>query len=78
MAGQEIVKEPRGDVPEPSTTGTPRMQSKNESIDEVLLSYKKECNYATAATWMNLEIIILSEVRRKKTDTHMLSLTRGI
>ena len=29
VAGQEIVKEPRGDVPEPSTTGTPRMQSKN-------------------------------------------------
>ena len=50
VAGQKTVQDPRGDVPEPSTTGTPRMQSKNESIDEVLLGHKKEWNGATAAT----------------------------
>ena len=31
-----------------------------------------------AATWMDLEIIILSEVRQRKTDYHMISLICGI
>lgn len=46
MAGQKIVKDPRGDIPEPSTTGTPRMQNESESIDEVLLRNNKEQNNA--------------------------------
>ena len=32
----------------------------------ILLSHKKEWNNAIAATWMDLEIIILSEVRQRK------------
>ena len=33
----------------------------------ILLSHKKELN--NAATWMQLEIIILSEVKKRKTST---------
>ena len=46
----------------------------------VLLSYKKK-NETTpfAVTWMQLEIIILSEVSQKEKDKyHMISLTCGI
>ena len=32
----------------------------------------------SAATWMNLEIIIQSEVRQRKDKYHMISLTGGI
>ena len=32
----------------------------------ILLSYKKECNHVIAATWMHLEIDILSEVRQRQ------------
>ena len=35
----------------------------------ILLSHKKEQNNAICATWMQLEIIILSEVRKRKTNT---------
>ena len=41
----------------------------------ILLSHKKECNRPFAATWMDLDIIILSEVNQKEKDKcHMLSL----
>ena len=35
----------------------------------ILLSHKKEWNNVTAATWMQLEIIILSEVSQRKTNS---------
>ena len=31
-----------------------------------------------AATWMNLEITVLTEVSQKETDKYITSLTRGI
>ena len=31
-----------------------------------------------AATWMELEILILSEIRKKKDKYHMISLISGI
>ena len=34
----------------------------------LLLSHKKEWNNATAATWMDLEIITLSEVSQTETN----------
>ena len=73
MAGQKIVNDPHGDVPEPSTTGAPRMQNKNESINEMLLSHQKEGNNATAAIWMDLEIIVL--VSQKENDKHPCAIT---
>ena len=36
--------------------------------NRTLLSHKKEQNNPFAATWMDLEIIILSEVRPRKTN----------
>ena len=39
----------------------------------ILLNHKKEQNMPFAATWMQLEIIILSEVR-KRDKYHMISL----
>ena len=45
----------------------------------ILLSHAKNEIMPFAATWMQLEIIILSEVRRKEKDKYrMLSLTHGI
>ena len=45
----------------------------------ILLSHKKEWNNAFAATWMQLEIIILSDVRQKVKDKyHMTPLIYGI
>ena len=45
---------------------------------EILLSHKKEIK-PFAATWMDLEIIILSEVSQTKKDKyHMISLVHGI
>ena len=35
----------------------------------ILLSHKKNEIMPLAATWMDLEIIILSEVRKRKTNT---------
>ena len=35
----------------------------------ILLSHKKELIMPFAATWMQLEIIILSEVRKRKINT---------
>ena len=49
----------------------------------ILLSHKKEQNNAkqtkSAATWMDLEIVILSEVSQKEKDIyHMILLICGI
>ena len=44
----------------------------------VLLSHKKNKIMAFAATWMQLETLILSEVRQKEKDKyHMISLIRN-
>ena len=42
----------------------------------ILLSHKKNEIMPLATKWMDLEIIIISEVRQKK--TYMISLTCGI
>ena len=45
----------------------------------ILLSHKKEWNNAFAVTWMDLEIIILSEVSQTEKDKyHMISPICGI
>ena len=45
----------------------------------ILLSYRKNEIIPFAATWMDLEIIILSEVSRKEKDKyHMIPLICGI
>ena len=45
----------------------------------ILLSHKKNEVMPFAATWMDLEIIILSEVSEKEKDKyHMISLICGI
>ena len=46
----------------------------------IVLSHKKERSNATfAVTWMQIEIIILSEVSQKEKDKyHMMSLICGI
>ena len=45
----------------------------------ILLSHKKNEIMAFAATWMDLEIIIVSEVSQKEKDKcHMISLICGI
>ena len=43
-----------------------------------LLSHKKNKIMPFAATWMNLEMIILSEVSQTEKDKYMISLTCGI
>jgi len=42
------------------------------------LAIKKNKTMPFTATWMNLEIIILSEVRQRKTNFIMISLICGI
>ena len=45
----------------------------------ILLSHKKNDIMPFAATWMELEILILSEVIQKEKDKYpMISLIRGI
>ena len=45
----------------------------------ILLSHKNNEIMPFAATWMDLQIIVLSKVNHKKKDKdHMISLTRGI
>ena len=45
----------------------------------LLLSHKKEQNNDFARTWMDLEIIMLCEVRQTQKDNyHMISLISGI
>ena len=45
----------------------------------ILLSYKKDKIMPFAATWVELEILILNEVSQKEKDKyHMVSLISGI
>ena len=44
----------------------------------ILLSHKKNEIIPFAVTWMDLEIIILSEVNQRKDKCHMISLMCGI
>ena len=45
----------------------------------ILLSYKKDKIMPFAATWMELEILILSEVSQKENDRyHVISFISGI
>ena len=45
----------------------------------ILLSHKKNKIRPPAATWMQLEILILTEVSQKEKDKyHVISLIRGI
>ena len=45
----------------------------------ILLSHKKNKIMKSAATWMQLEILILNELSQKEKDKyHMISLTCGI
>ena len=47
--------------------------------NEILLSHKKDKIMPFAATWMELETLILSEVSQKKKDKyHMISLISGL
>ena len=44
----------------------------------ILLSHKKDETLPSATTWMQLEIIILSEISQKEKDKyHMISLICG-
>ena len=44
----------------------------------ILLSHKKNKIISFLATWMDLEIIILTEVNQRKINIIMISLTCGI
>ena len=47
--------------------------------NEIVLSHEKNEIMPFAATWMQLEIIILSEISQKETDKyHVISLPCGI
>ena len=44
----------------------------------ILLSHKKNDIMPFAATWMELETLILSEISQKEKDKYMISLITGI
>ena len=44
----------------------------------ILVSHKKERKMAFAATWMDLEIVILSEVSQTEKGKYMISLICGV
>ena len=46
--------------------------------EDVVISHKKNEIMPFAATWMDLEIIILNEVSRTEKDKYMILLIRGI
>ena len=46
--------------------------------NRILLSHKKKEIMPFAATWIDLEITILSEVKSEKDKYHMISLICGI
>ena len=49
------------------------------SLNGILLSHKKEQNNVISTTWMDLEIVILSEVSQTETDKyHMISHMWGL
>ena len=49
------------------------------TYSEILLNHKKNKIMPFAATWMELEALILSEVSQKEKDKyHMISLISGI
>ena len=41
--------------------------------NEILLSHKRERNNAFIATWMDLEIVILSEISQTEKDKYHIS-----
>ena len=49
-----------------------------QTYDGLLLSHGKNGKMPFSATWMDLEIITLSEVNQKEDRYHVISLTCGI
>ena len=64
----------------------PKCPVTDECLRKIWYIYKMEYYSAIkknkimpfAATWMELEVLILSEIRKRKTNNHTVSLTCGI